>query len=91
MGVHMKDIQFPVSYATLYRSTIHSTKLSKRIPIFRKLRYIFLCETFYASVLYDIKMFNLYISIKTYFYKYIYKYLALIYLKYIKIYLSSRA
>lgn len=37
----MKDIQFPVSYATLYRSTIHPTKPSKRTPIFRKLRHIF--------------------------------------------------
>lgn len=41
IGVRMKDIQFPVSYATLYRSTIHPTKPSKRTPIFRELRHIF--------------------------------------------------
>lgn len=33
IGVRMKDIQFPVSYAMLYRSTIHPTKPSKRTPI----------------------------------------------------------
>lgn len=42
IGVRMKDIQFPVSYATLYRSTIHPTKaLENRTPIFRELRHIF--------------------------------------------------
>lgn len=52
----MKDIQFPVLYATLYRSTIHPTKLSKRIPIFRAVRYIFFYAKWPTCVLYNMKM-----------------------------------
>lgn len=68
MAVRMKDIQFPVSYATLYRSTIHPTKLSKRTPISRELRHIFfLYEIFRTRILRNAKIFNGFISIKMIF------------------------
>lgn len=66
MAVRMKDIQFPVSYATLYRSTIHPTKLSKRTPISRELRHIFYVK-YSTRILRNVKIFNGFISIKMIF------------------------